>query len=423
MNDRIKARKETNLRRKQMKPVCVTAKIQENKLSSERMTRLGDMFRHAKYFYNAMINSEDIFKFDYKTKEVEVKWKEKEIEKSEIRPIFLASQIKQGLQDRTKDSLKGLKQRKKNGGKVGKLKCKKEVNSIPLKQYGHSYKIKGNKIHITGMGYMNVNGLDQVKELNVKEFGAGKLIRKATGYYVQITCYLDKPSKSRPDNEENFPAVGIDMGIKDDVTLSNGDKFQFKFDYSKIKREAKRLSRKKKDSKKWFKQKMKLKKQYEKVTNQKEDTSNKFVSYLGKNFGYIALQDENIKGWQEKFYGSKIAHGVLGRIKSKLNKLSTIHEVDRYRPTTQVCPVCTKLNKIGLEERHYQCSCGYSEDRDIKSAQCVLLYSLGQLPTEHRKVTPSEFLTTEAIEYRKKALSNFKSVTMKREATTIYGCW
>jgi transposase len=269
---------------------------------------------------------------------------------------------------------------------------------------------------------MSVNGLDQLKDLNVKEFGAGKLIRKATGYYVQITCYLDKKGNNIIDREENFPSVGIDMGIKDNITLSNGDKFNFSFDYSKIKREAKRLSRKKKDGKNWFKQKLKLKKQYEKVTNQKEDTSNKFVSYLGKNFGYIALQDENIKGWQQKFYGSKIAHGILGRIKSKLMKLNTTHPVDRYRPTTQVCPACTKLNKIGLEERHYQCSCGYSEDRDTKSAQCVLLYALGQLPTEHRKDTPSEFLTTEAIEYRKKALLNFKSSTMKREAPTIYGC-
>ena len=421
MNTRRLTRLETSERRKQMKIFCVSVKIQENKLSEERRVRLDNMFKHAKYLYNDMVGSEDVFKYNYKTKEINVKWMEDKVEKSEIRPIELPSQVKQELWIRTTRNITNLTKKKKKGGKVGKLKFKKDVNCIPLVQYKATYEIKNKKIHIAKFGFVSVNGLDQLEKLNVKEFGPGKLIKKSTGYYIQITCYLDKP-QTRPDNEENFPAVGIDMGIKDDVTLSNGDKFQFKFDYSKIKREAKRLSRKKKDSKKWFKQKLKLKKQYEKVTNQKEDTSNKFVSYLGKSFGYIAIQDENIKGWHQKFYGSKIAHGVLGRIKSKLNKLSTTHPVDRYRPTTQVCPVCTKLNKIGLENRHYQCSCGYSEDRDTKSAQCVLLYSLGQLPTEHRKVTPSEFLTTEAIEYHKKSLMNFKSVTMKREAPTIYGC-
>jgi putative transposase len=44
--------------------------------------------------------------------------------------------MKQGLIKRTQDNINGLHERKENGYKVGKLKYKSLVQSIPLKQYG-----------------------------------------------------------------------------------------------------------------------------------------------------------------------------------------------------------------------------------------------------------------------------------------------
>lgn len=51
--------------------------------------------------------------------------------------------------------------------------------------------------------------------------------------------------------------------------------------------------------------------------------------------------------------------------------------IDRYFPSTQICPVCGKLTKHHLSKRDYDCSyCGYHhDDRDAKAAQMNLDYA------------------------------------------------
>jgi len=62
----------------------------------------------------------------------------------------LGSQIKQEIADRLKDNLLALGKLKKSGRKVGALKCKRFVNSIPLKQYGVTYNLD---FAGTGLGF------------------------------------------------------------------------------------------------------------------------------------------------------------------------------------------------------------------------------------------------------------------------------
>ncbi|MDG6999076.1 MAG: hypothetical protein JRN15_08175 [Nitrososphaerota archaeon] len=49
--------------------------------------------------------------------------------------------MKQEILDRTKDSVRGLS-RLKHNGRIGRLKFKSTVNSIPLKQYGNTWKVQ-----------------------------------------------------------------------------------------------------------------------------------------------------------------------------------------------------------------------------------------------------------------------------------------
>jgi len=67
-------------------------------------------------------------------------------EKREIKQ--LSSQMKQGIVERVKRSLFSLKRAKERGIRVGKLSFKSEVRSIPLKQYGITYKISGDRNRI-----------------------------------------------------------------------------------------------------------------------------------------------------------------------------------------------------------------------------------------------------------------------------------
>jgi transposase len=59
--------------------------------------------------------------------------------------------------------------------------------------------------------------------------------------------------------------------------------------------------------------------------------------------------------------------------------------IDKFFPSTQLCPQCGALNKLKVSDRIYKCECGFVEDRDIKSAQCIETEGLKKIPTDHRE--------------------------------------
>ena len=87
------------------------------------------------------------------------------------------------------------------------------------------------------------------------------------------------------------------------------------------------------------------------------------------------MQDENIKGWHKGLFGRQVQSSALGTIKAKLKASDTVLIIDRFFPSTRMCPQCGALKEdITLSDRTFICnSCGYTEDRDVKSAKTMLL--------------------------------------------------
>ncbi|MEM3214894.1 MAG: hypothetical protein QXH39_04575, partial [Conexivisphaerales archaeon] len=75
----------------------------------------------------------------YKVKKVNIKVSDK-FEEREL--IALPSQMKQYLIKRLQSNNKSLKTLKAKGKKTGKIRYRKALHSIPLMQYGITYKIK-----------------------------------------------------------------------------------------------------------------------------------------------------------------------------------------------------------------------------------------------------------------------------------------
>ena len=80
----------------------------------------------------------------------------------------------------------------------------------------------------------------------------------------------------------------------------------------------------------------------------------------------------------------------MGAIIFDLKRKSETLVIDKYFPSTQLCPNCGLLNKYSLDQRVYSCSCGYLEDRDIHAARNILNKGLLKLGTEHTKAMPVE---------------------------------
>jgi len=381
--------KQTKEKRKSQVCKVYELKFDMSHLSKEKSIYLKQLFLEAKWLYNSILSSTDIFKFDLKNKKIVVLDKDKNQIEKELRVV--SSQMRQAIYQKVCYSIKSLSTKKKKGKakEVGKLKFKSQLNSIVLNQSGVTYRIENEKyIFIQGFKkHFKIKGFNQIPK-NV-EFANSTLTRKCGNYYLKVTCFLPKEEKIR-----TVKSIGLDFGIKDSVIDSAGNKYLFQFPESKqLKKVSKKLNKAKLGSSNRYKIKNKLSKQYEKITNKKKDCKNKFVSKLVKENDVICIQDEMIHNWHKskmRGFGRRIQFGISGGIISDLKKKSETVVIPRNFPSTQLCPCCGSLNKIGLEERIYFCSCGYSEDRDIHSAKNILNQGLKQIDRESINTMLSE---------------------------------
>lgn len=364
--------KNTRERRKNQEAKTYECKIVKNKLSSQQLETLERMFLEAKWYYNSIINhieDEPLDTFDDKIKTVRVRMG-KDSDEYEDRVLkVLPASMKQKLVSQVSNSLSGLKSKKDKGYKVGRLQYTQEVTSIPLKQYGIDYTVLShNKVRISKIGHVNVRGLDQFSQ--DAEWSTANIVKKANDYYIHITVYINKVV----DNSWfNLPLVGLDFGIKDHITTSDGMKFNSITTVNKrIKNLQRKLSRQIKGSKNYFKTLKKIRKSYDRLSRLKDEAANKIVHYLLTHYSNIIIQDENIKGWHSGLFGQQVQYSILGRVKAKLVRNPRVVVLNRSIPTTQYCPNCGALNKHGLDKRVYSCSCGYSMDRDIHAANNMI---------------------------------------------------
>jgi len=393
---RKQTRENTKERRKNQICKVYRLKIVKSKLSSETKEKLDMFFVESKWLYNYILSTGDPFNFDTKTKEVDVLVKDK-MEKRQLNN--LSGAMRQAIQGRMVKAICSISGLKKKGYKTGRLKYKSKITSIPLRQYAKTVKngthriIGKNKIKIQGIKQIiNVRGLDQIPENS--EYANANLIKAADDYYFNITTFQQKPSVSPPDK-----AIGIDFGCQTQLTLSDGTKIEFQVPVSeRIKRLSRKISKNNRPkSNNKNKDLLKREKAYNRLVNKKKDIRNKIVNVITKNFKYVCFQNESIHAWEASGHGKKIQNsGIGGIIEALKHKAHTPIMVGKFFPSTQLCPACGCLNKIPLSERVYSCDCGFSMDRDTKSAQCILNEGLRQnkIPTDRRDFKTGEILSS-----------------------------
>lgn len=385
----------TKEKRKSQRPMVFELKIDYSHLSRSDKNRLHMMFLEAKWLYNHILSTKEPFKYDTKATEVIVLNKDRIPEQRKLR--YLLAKTRQDIHKSTLSNIRGLSASKKNGNKIGKLKFKSEYNSIDLSQYDQTHKLV-DKHYIKLNGFkkpIRVNGLRQINK--DYEIANAKLIKKASGYYVNLTCYLNIKSHNLGHVKQMKPSIGIDMGIKTTVTTSDGDKYDISIRESEhLKRLQRKLSKQVKGSKNRWKTIIKIRREYEKLTNRRKDKVNKIVSHLLSCHQIICMQDENIKGWHKGWFGKQVQNSALGSIKSKLLLSKQVIIVNRFFPSTKKCYNCGNILNIGLDERTYICPiCKLTEDRDIKSAKSILYEGLSsvnyvKVPVESRDFKPGE---------------------------------
>lgn len=196
---------------------------------------------------------------------------------------------------------------------------------------------------------------------------------------MKVTCFCEK-REIIPEIQEK---IGIDMGIKNNLTLSNGLIFNASVqETDRLKKLQQQLVKKKKGSKNRNKHIKRLRVEYQKITNLKNELSNKIFNELNK-YKLIVIQDEMLSGWQAGLFGKQIQHSILGRIKTKIKEKALRDKrfviISKKYKTTQICSKCGKIHKMNLSDREYICKCGNDIDRDLNSAINILKIGLKQI--------------------------------------------
>ena len=381
--------KDTHERHSLMDCCTFEVKVVSNKLNRLQKESVNGIFREAKWIRNAYITDKDNCKGNFKTVPV------KAGDSIEIRELFyIGSQMKQSVIKQINSEIRSLSSHKKKGDKIGRLKYKSVCNSVNLKQYGVTYDIDfdNNRIRVQNIKKpIYVKGLKQIP--SDAEICNAKMVRKASGLYFYVTCYIPKKQEISTGKR-----VGVDFGIEHNLILSDGKTYDVNINESKaLKRLSRKINRswaanKKKHSINNLKRIAKLRKMYEHLYYQRKDKANKIVHNILNSYDFIAIQDEMIHNWHSGLFGKQVQHSAMGLIKAKLKQSSKTRVVERGFPSTQICPVCGCLTKHPLSKRDYDCPhCGYHHpSRDIKSAQSILDEALKQVSMEHRTNGPVE---------------------------------
>ena len=227
-------------------------------------------------------------------------------------------------------------------------------------------------MHVAGIKRpIRVFGMDQIPQ--DAEFANAKLVKRPSGIYLMLICYI--PKRNGNGNEENKPNIGIDFGIKTTITTSEGEAFDITVRESeRLRGLQKKLSRQIKGSRGWYDTKHLIRREYEKLANKRRAKANQVYHDIVTGRKLIVMQDENIRGWHKGLFGKQVQNSALGTLKRKLQSNPNVLVIDRFFPSTKMCPRCGVLKEdITLSDRIFACGCGYTEDRDVKAAKTLLL--------------------------------------------------
>ena len=285
-----------------------------------------------------------------------------------------------------------------------------------------SYYIGGDLVVIQNEKYLNVPKLGLVKMREKLRF-EGKITsvtisQRGDKFFASFNMQISKEEyiKTHPKAKSNDLALGIDLGLKTFLSLSNGLEVLAPKPLDKLERlitrRAKQLSKKQhaktkqealqgvKKSNNYIKATLKLNKLYRQTVNMRQDFSHKLTSCLVKNVQYFSIEDLNVQGMMQNHHLAKAISDVsFYEFKRQLAYKADyngreIHQVDRFYPSSKLCAGCGALKSdLTLKDRVYHCDqCGTHIDRDYNAS----LNLLSQLE-KHIGRVPPEFTPADLI--------------------------
>lgn len=345
------------------------------KPTKEQQELLNKHFGSVRWTYNYFLNQR---KQEYLNNKKSINYYDQAKELTELKRQEETEWLKETNSQSLQYSLKCLDQAYQNffnkRTQFPRFKSRKSKNSFTVNQH---VKNEGKLIRFPKFN----EGIKMIMEREIKgKIKKATLSRTPTGkYFVSILTELEYQSVSKTNQ-----SVGIDLGLKDFLVLSNGTKIKnhrfLKHYERQLKLHQKHLSRKTYKSNRYERQRLKVAKIHEKITNSRMDLIHKTTSSLISDFDKIYLEDLNVKGMMKNHRLAKSIGDVSwGKFidvltyKAEWNNKEIIH-IDRFFPSSKTCHKCGYIhNGLTLKEREWTCKeCGVVLDRDVNAAINIL---------------------------------------------------
>ena len=288
-------------------------------------------------------------------------------------PEFKAihSQVLQDVLKRVDKSFKAFFRRCKFGEKPGfpRFKGKDRFHSITYPQSG--FVMNGSRIYLSSIGKVKLRvHRDMIAGAKIKTCTVKK---NGNHWYCSLTFETSKISVPKKIVSS---AIGIDLGLENFATLSNGETIGNPRHLRKSEDRLKEIQseysiRKTKTTK------QKLIKLHRKIANQRTDFLHKESTKLINSFDMVAYEDLNIKAMVNGRYSKGIHDAGWGKfiamIEYKAESASTYAiPVNPYH-TSQICSGCGTLVKKEIHQRFHNCPiCSLSIHRDLNAAINIL---------------------------------------------------
>ena len=289
-------------------------------------------------------------------------------------------------------------------------------NSKAFEKLAHNERQKHQYLHFPKLGWVKM--AEHIR-FNYAKINNACISQSGGHFYVsfsfQITEEEYKRTHPNVDLVDDSRKVGVDVGIKSALILSDGIAIDnpkpLKKNLRKIKRLSRQLSNRvhpktkeerlqgAKKSNNYMKLSVRLAHAQGRVANIRRDFLHKVTTVLTTHYGEIAIEDLNVKGMTRNHRLAQAVNDVsFGELRRQIEyKAATngvrVLKVDRFYPSSKTCSVCgTVKEDLKLSDRTYRCDkCGAVFDRDYNASRNLLGQLVNhKIGTDYPESTPAD---------------------------------
>jgi putative transposase len=280
------------------------------------------------------------------------------------------------------------------GNGFPKFKGKNHKQSFVAIQGRMSVDFKGSLISVPKIynipAIISREFIGEIRRITISKTPTGK-------YYASILVEtINEKIEPKPVDK----AIGIDLGLKEFMITSEGEKVAnpryLRSSIERLKVLQNRAAKKKKGSSNRRKANKRISALHERITNQRIDFLHKLTTNIVHDSQVDTICIENL-AVKNMVKNHSLAQAISDVSWGKFNEMlkyksdwygKNLIVIDRFFPSSKTCSDCGIINEnLKLSDREWICECGIQHDRDINAAINIRNSGLG------KSVVPVEMLT------------------------------